>query len=204
MAARAGERPSEPERAGEEGAFGAGQAVLAAVAEDERPVPQVAAHGVHGAPHALVLGRGVAEQGAQQDSGVELVGSRRPHVGPHGVGPGPVLDEGPYGGCMIAPPLRLAAGEEPSLGEVGRPVQGDGAQHLRLGEVDRRAAHLPDPRVGTRPDPGDEVGGFGEAPGHVPIEGTSGLCIQPRRLEQVAVHVQLELVERAIAHPDRM
>src|SRR6185312_7513575 len=97
-AAGAGERVGEPERAGQERALAAGDAVL-----------------------ALLV-----------DEAADRVG--------------------------LGPPARLVLRRDRALaGKPDRTVERDPAEHLRLDELRRRAAHLPDAGVGAAPEPGDVV-----------------------------------------------
>jgi hypothetical protein len=67
----------------------------------------------------------------------------------------------------------------------------------------RLAPHLPDTGILAAPDLADVVGGVGESLTGFGIELMAALREQPGRLEQVAVEVELQLLERAVADPDR-
>src|SRR5712671_6800162 len=53
--------------------------------------------------------------------------------------------------AQLAPALGPAAGAEP-FGDLDRPVEGDPGHHLRMREMLRRPAHLPDTLVRLIPD----------------------------------------------------
>src|SRR5581483_6938070 len=77
------------------------------------------------------------------------------------------------------------------------------AHHLRLREVLRGAADLPDSAVGAAPDVADQIGDATEHGAGVLVDGVSAATIQPRSLEQISVDIELELFERAVADAHR-
>jgi hypothetical protein len=69
--------------------------------------------------------------------------------------------------------------------------------------VDRLAPDLPDPCVGLPPDLAHEVGDRGQPAAGVGVECASTVGVEPGRLHQIAVDVELALLERGIPDPDR-
>jgi hypothetical protein len=74
-AAGAGEGLDQPERTGEEGAFGAGQAVLAGRAQQWAAGAELAAHGLDGGPDPRRVARFEVQEGKDDHGGVEVVGT---------------------------------------------------------------------------------------------------------------------------------
>jgi hypothetical protein len=88
-----------------------------------------------------------------------------------------------------------------SLHPVRRYVTQSG--HLRLGEVGGLTAHFPDAGVGLMPPHADEVGDTSEPVWDIAVKRVAGLGVQPGGLHQLAVGVELELVDGAVADADR-
>jgi len=65
------------------------------------------------------------------------------------------------------------------------------------------AAHLPDAGVGLAPDAADQVGDLGEAPAGFAVQAPTGLSVDQRGLQEVAVNVQLGLLGGGVSDPDR-
>ena len=63
--------------------------------------------------------------------------------------------------------------------------------------------HLPDAGIGPPPDVADMIGDPSEDGAGVAIERALAFAVEPRRLEQRAVDVVLDLRQRAVADPDR-
>src|SRR5690348_6196813 len=67
-------------------------------------------------------------------------------------------------------------------------------------EVERLAANLPDPAVGLTPQIAHEARDTGQSPTAVGVEVPSGLHVDPCRLQQLPVDVQLFLSRRPVAN----
>src|SRR5215211_8264257 len=67
----------------------------------------------------------------------------------------------------------------------------------------RLAAHLPHPRIGLRPAPGGGVREIRHERLDLGVEVAQLLPVEPERVEQLAVDVELNLVPCAVADPDR-
>src|SRR3954464_5525130 len=70
-------------------------------------------------------------------------------------------------------------------------------------EMERAISHFPNTRIRHAPDVADVIGNAGERPSHVGIERTMAFAVQPSRLEQVAVNIELRLLDRGVAHTYR-
>ena len=89
-------------------------------------------------------------------------------------------------------------------GQRDRPVQRHPAHQLGVEEIARLAADLPDPLVLLLPAAGGGVRRGGQEPPRDRVQ-LAQLLDQPLRgAEQLAVHVQLPLGPRAVAHPHRL
>ena len=82
-----GERVGEPERAAEERALRAAQAVLSAVAGEQRAAPELAPQRVHRRRQPAGVRALVAEQDPQQQAGVELLAAGVAGVAAQSLGP---------------------------------------------------------------------------------------------------------------------
>jgi hypothetical protein len=197
---RLGEGLDEPERAGQECALLPWKSVLALVAEDKRPIGELAANRVDGRVRPLVVV--AADKGGHQQRRVELAGTGPTDVAAPFLRPAALVEEALDRAGRLAPAGHVVA-RNVLAGERDRAVEGDPAHELRVGEVHRLAAHLPDPGVGPAPHLADEVGDLRDAPGSVAVESMAALDEQPYALEQAPVDAELELVGRAVAYPDR-
>src|SRR4029453_2398717 len=81
--------------------------------------------------------------------------------------------------------------------------QRDPAHHLRVGEVERAVADFPDASVGPPPDLADVIGDAAENPADVRVDAVMAIAVDLRRLEQAAVDVVLDLLDRAVADAHR-
>src|SRR5437588_378143 len=79
-ASGSGQSVDEPERAAEEGSLASRQAILAAVAVQQRPVTQLAPDRVDRGGHPRIAFRRVVHQRTEQQAGVELTCVWRSHV----------------------------------------------------------------------------------------------------------------------------
>src|SRR5438034_9422924 len=93
-----------------------------------------------------------------------------------------------------------------AIGETHRSIEGDPAHHLRVGEVKRAVPYFPDARIRLPPDVADMVGDSPERGAGITVEPVVALAVQPRRLQQVAVDIELQLLESGVAdsHGHRM
>src|SRR5262249_1443208 len=97
-------------------------------------------------------------------------------------------------------PLRR---DDMRLGQSDRSVQRDPARHLRLREMDRIAAHLPNPGVRFRPYPTYQIGDPSESLTHVSVDPVAGSRVEDRGLQELAIGVELQLVHREIPDTNR-
>src|SRR5258707_2681348 len=103
--------------------------------------------------------------------------------------------------AQLAPALG-PVGAEP-FGDLDRPVEGDPGHHLRMGEMLRRTAHLPDTLVGLIPDPSqmrkDDLADCGAA-------FDRGQAVQiglEECVEDLAKDIELNLVRGVVTATDR-
>src|SRR4051794_6497840 len=89
------------------------------------------------------------------------------------------------------------------LGQPAGAVERDPAHHLRLGEVTRSAAYLPDPGVLLLPDRADEIGGGGQPAAGAGRQLPTCRDMQPRSVHHVAVDIELQLWCGGISDPNR-
>ena len=102
------------------------------------------------------------------------------------------------------PPAVDGAREVEALDGVDRTVERHPGEHLRVHEVAARPAHLPDPLVRLVPGALEEV--------HHPLLERPRVAVgrEPvparlvQRVDQLAVHVELKLLVRRVADPDRL
>src|SRR6478752_1123123 len=206
-AARPQQGVHEPERAREERPLVAGKAVhravLGAVAADQAVVGQPLAHRVDRADHPGVVGRQEAGAHDEQRRGVELPGSVV--LGERvAYGVVPLLEDlRVHGVPHRPPPVGVPRQAGVLLQGAHRPVGRDPGHHLGVDEVPAFAAHLPEALVRLTP------AGLQEAeqtelqiPG-VRLVVESGGAGHPERVDDLAVHVELELAQRRVARADR-
>ncbi len=110
-------------------------------------------------------------------------------VGVHGV---------PHG-----PPAVERRGQSGGLGEPHRPVGGDPAHHLGVDEVPPSAAHLPQALVRFAPVLFEVVHQRAQQGPDVPFHRDAGQQCQVQGVDDLAVHVELELPGGGVAEPDR-
>src|SRR5581483_10009207 len=101
------------------------------------------------------------------------------------------------------PPTGDVPGEPVELGEPDRAIEGHPAVQLRVDEVPRLVADLPDALVGAAPRPHREVGDLAEELGVVDAQLPAGPAEQVPGVEQLAERVELQLPRRAVADPHR-
>ncbi len=191
----------QEERAAQEGPLAAAQAVLAAVAIEQRATAQLPPQGIDRRDHLGVVGAAVVHQRAEEHAGVQFAALRRANVGTQLVRPAAGLDE-VANPARLRPPSRSVALRKPTrVGHSRRAVERHPAHHLGVGEVTRLAADLPDAAVGLAPDLTDEVCGLGQPAAGLAIESVGSAAVEPRRLHQIAVDVELALVDGPISHP---
>ena len=193
----------QPERAGHEAPFPAGEAVGAAVAVKERAARELLADGVDRRVHPRLIRRAKAHQRREQQACVQLADSGRAHVAVSLRRPAARVDElaDLLGRCL--PSVGVAVRQLALLRELGGAVEGHPAHQLRLGEVRRLGAHLPDPGVGPAPQPADLVRDLAQPAAGLAVEPPAARRVAVRGLEQLAVDVELQLRRGGIADPDR-
>ena len=195
-----GEGGDEPERADQERALLAGQAVVGlvgAVAQHEPLLGQLVGDRQHAGPQARVVPGQEPEDRGEQRRGVERVGlvvlaQDAAGVGAvlEDVGPDLLGRRAPLGG-----PLAVAA----DVRELGRAVERHPAHQLRRHVVLRLAARLPDALVGLAPDVARALRlGLHDRP-QPARQALAAPRVQQDRVERRAVDVVLALVERAVA-----
>src|SRR5581483_1734311 len=133
--------------------------------------------------------------------GVELAAVRRANVGTELMRPAAGLDEVANPGRLRLPSRAVALREPTRVGHSHRPVECHPAHHLGVGEVTRLAANLPDAAVGLPPDLTDEVRGLGQPAAGLRVEAVGGATIKPSGLQQIAVDVELALVDGPVSDP---
>ncbi len=196
----------QPERAGQEGPLGSGQpvhrAALGAVAADEAVAAELGADGVDRADHARVVGGQEADPGDEQCGGVQLLGAvvlgERAPRGVVAVLADVEVDGLPHG----AEALQVALPGGVALQGAHGPVGGDPGHHLGVDEVAARAAYLPQALVGPVPVALQEVQEGQLDPPGVQFGGQTGGPGQVQGVEDLPVHVELELVHGRVADPD--
>src|SRR5205823_5676491 len=102
---------------------------------------------------------------------------------------------------LVTRPLP-ATGRRPAQGLVGQlqaAVDRHPAHGLRVHEVAALAPHLPDPGVGLLPSLGGGVDQAEEEAPVVVVRRAASLVPAPRQLQEIAVHVQLELFGGGVA-----
>ena len=96
----------------------------------------------------------------------------------------------------------MPRGNVAGVAQANSAVQRHPAHHLRMGEVQRLAADLPDAGVGLAPDAADEVGDRGEPAAGLAVDPPARLRVDQSGLQQVAVDVELGLRRGVVADPD--
>src|SRR5512134_2073943 len=87
--------------------------------------------------------------------------------------------------------------------ELDRAVERDPAHHLRMQEVPRLAAHLPDPVVDGSPVLGGRIGDPAKEPLRRWVEGAEVRTEAVSRAEQLPVDIQLSLPPGVVADANR-
>ena len=85
--------------------------------------------------------------------------------------------------------------------ELHRAVERGPAEHLGREVVARLAAHLPHPGVGLVPAACGRVGEVRHEPLDLRVQLAEPLAVEPQRVQELAVDVELRLVPGAVAHP---
>ena len=201
-----GERVGEPEGAEQERALlpvepvHAGAGVIAM--NQTAGVGELTAHGVDRGQHPWVLSWQEADDGQQQDGGVEVGAAEGLGERTLVLVPAVLFDAGPDLRRSALPLRHMVVGLE-QVRERDGAVERDPAHHLRVHEVPRLAADLPDAVVRLVPARRGRVGEAHQEVAGVPAQHAELVAKLKRRVEQLAVHVELRLVPGAVADPDR-
>ena len=167
---------------------------------DDPPGSELAGDGLDGSPHPLV-GRGEeADQGKQEDGGVQVVGAERAGVGAGALAPRLVADRGPQLLPRRSPRRGVGAGSQVG-GQVDGAVQGDPAHDLGGGVVPLRVPGLPHPGVGLLPRLRGAVGEGHQHLLHRRLELAERLPQDVRGVEHLTQDVELFLSPRVVADP---
>ncbi len=192
----------EPESAQQEGSLVAGKPVVAAIAVNEPSFVEFPADRRDGAHHArVVVGEKIVEW-QQETAGIE-----RFRV--------VVLDEGLF---LVAPalfqdlfadgiaglfPQIAVGGKAVAPGDGQAPVERDPAHHLGIDEVIRAAADFPDPRILLPPDLDHGLAHGAQKRPHLHADFADVVRQAQRRVHELAVDVELQLVVGAVADAHR-
>src|SRR5580704_1242432 len=144
----------EPEAAGQKSPFPWRQPIdpLAGIVAQHEPVDDQALFDrLDRADHARVGGRQKAHERQQQKARIERLRAVGLDKTAELAIERLLADVGMDLVAQLAPALGPAAGAEP-FGDLDRPVEGDPGHHLRMGEMLRWPAHLPDTLVRLIPD----------------------------------------------------
>src|SRR4029079_1222546 len=116
----------EPERAAQEGALCAAKSILPAVASEQRAVAQVASHRFDRRGQSAGIGALIAEQDAQEQTGVDLLPARMAWIAAQRRGPAALLED-LADRCVVAD--RDIASRLSSRRRRRRAPLGDAARH---------------------------------------------------------------------------
>src|SRR5829696_7784521 len=203
--ASAGEGLDQPERTGEEGALGAGQAVLAGrvAVQQGAAGAELLAYGFDGPLDPRRVARFQVQEGKDEYGGVEVAGAVAAGVAAElGIEAG----GGDLGGDGVAlglPSYDLGVRGAAGGGDAQGTVEGEPGHELGVHVVGAVAAELPDPGVGFAPPVRDLVGEAAHGPPGLGVEAMAGAAEEPGGVQHPAVAVELVLVGGAVADPDR-
>ena len=192
----------EPERAGQEHALVASQAVVGAIAQDQSALGQSGVDRIGGAQHQRVAVVDEVHRGQQQQGSVEIAATEGGHEDAAAVIDAVTHDRSADRSARCAP-VRRRCTQSVRLRQLQAAMHGHPAADLRMDEVTRRVADFPDAVI--RPVPACR-GGIDDAHQEVPVVGighVAALAPLPAQLEQHAVHVALELLVGGVADAHR-
>ena len=194
----------EPERAEQERSLFAGEPVLRSVAVHKSPLVGESFLGrVDRREQARIIGRKEALRAPSSDSTRRASSDPNDWVKALAVSLQPLLTMACVDLVPYPTPFVDAIVSVEAIGEHNRAFERDPTHQLRVHEVARLAAYLPDPVIGFVPVPRGRVGDtheerlrvrrqVGEVVGE-PVDG----------IQQLAVHVELPLVPSPVADPHR-
>src|SRR5439155_22126465 len=104
--------------------------------------------------------------------------------------------------ARLPPALEIALATV-SLRDLQQPVERDPGHHLRIHEVSRLAADLPDALVGLLPLVEHGAAGTTQEIPEDVVDLAPVLAVEPGRVEELAEHVELELGGGSVADPHR-
>ena len=195
----------EPEAAGEERAFARRQSVarFQRVVAQHQPVDdEIALDRLDGRAIARIVRLQEADRREQQQAGVEIAAAVGAHEAVARLAPAMrrhvVADRVAHG----APAFHVA-GQAEHLGAFDGAVERDPHHRLRVGEVLRRGAHLPDAVIRLAPD---RLQMIEQRDLHVPAGFAcrqSAAAALMQRVHHLAEHVELQLAVRRIADAHR-
>ncbi len=176
--------------------------VAGGVAVDQAVVLQLLLDRRHRGDHPLIRCRQEADQRHHQHRGVQLAAAVVLGEGSQLGIPGLLEHLGMDGVAQLSPALDRSIAAV-LLHRPHRPVEGHPHHEPGVGEVPILAADLPQPLVRALPVRGEEVEQRQlDRPGEV-VLGDAGLARLVQGVEHFAVDVELELLGRRVAHPDR-
>jgi hypothetical protein len=200
------QRGGQPERAGQELALVAVEAVVGLrgrVARDEPVTAQLVAHRVDRPGDAGVVAGQEADEREVEDAGVERL--RSVVLGERAAFRIPAL----VADLLVdrvarRPPALQRRLQLEALGEAHRAVEDDPGHDLGVGVVTARAAALPDPVVGLLPDAGDVLDDRAPARPEFALDPAGEVDADGRDGEGLAEDVELELLGGRVPDPDRL
>src|SRR5215471_6754525 len=149
-AAGARQRRHEPERAVQKTALAARETVVRVVAIDEISRAEQSIDGVDRGGQARRVWKANGRQ--HQQARVDIVSAGDPGVAAERIGPALALDEVDEGGRLAAPAVDVARRQLAALGQSHGAIERRPAHRLRVRELERTVADLPDSRIRTAPD----------------------------------------------------
>src|SRR5262249_23689207 len=113
-----------------------------------------------------------------------------------------LVDGLPDRAAGLAPPIHVRVALV-GFRDPQEPIQGDPRQHLRADEVPEVATDLPDAAVGLLPLLEDGLTDSAQKLPEDVVDLAAVAPVVPRRIEHLAVDVELELLRRRVADSDR-